>query len=362
MSEKAKLLYKLYENDDKLCFCFSKDLRILWLNKKFKTTFPKVTEGIFVTSCFPGFDFTFITTGNAPDYTVKIKDKYAEKFLEIIPFNDNECLYVGILRAVPEDASLSEHKSIDLLSYYIRQKTGRLFNLSEIISNNLVENKDYESSHYMRDIERIWRSVLKLSSNFSAYHSILEDPSVHKNLTDFGDFMTTLMNQVEKILAPSKLSFTFEPDFHNGLVMLDPNLFATAILNIINISYLYTKEDGLLICKTQFANGELILTLEDNVTDYNEIESSDYSDFTLLDATGEPPAMKKIYYDFLKKTIYLHGGKITVTDNKPGVKIVISLESSPTDGMSVSSSATSSYRSMSGKLGLVDIMLSDVTY
>ena len=293
---------------------------------------------------------------------MKIKDKYAENFLEIIPFNDGEYVYVGILRAVPEDSSLSEHQGIDLLSYYIRQKTGRIFNLSEIISSNLSENKDYESSHYMHDIERICRSILKISTNFNAYYSILEEPSVHKKLTDFEEFITPLMNQVEKFLAPSKLAFTFEPDFHNGLVMLDPTLFATSILNIINISYLYAKEEGALICKTQFANDRLFLTIEDNVTDYSEIDSSDYSDFTLLDATGEPPAMKKIYYDLLKRTVSLHGGKIAIDDKNPGVKIVISLESSPAVGMSLSSPSSFNSLSLSGKLGLVDIMLSDVTY
>ena len=72
--------------------------------------------------------------------------------------------------------------------------------------------------------------------------------------------------------------------------------------------------------------------------------------------------MKKIYYDILKRTVKLHGGKISVTDNNPGVKIVMSLESSPTNGMSFSSSSGFNSRSLGGKLGLVDIMLSDVTY
>lgn len=362
MSEKVNLLYELYNNDDKFCFCFSKDLKILWLNQKLKTAFPKITEGISVTECFPYFDFACFISENAPDYTVKIKDKYASKFIEIIPFYDDEYIYVGILRNVPENISLSEHKGIDLLSYYIRQKTGRIFNLSEVISNNLSKNKDHESSHYLNDIERICRNILKISSNFSAYYSILEEPTVHKNLVDFREFITPVTAQVEKILAPSKLTFTFEPDFYNGLVELDATLFATSILNIINISYLYTKETGSLLLKTQFINNKLILTLEDNVTDYNEIETSDYSDFTILDATGEPPAMKKIYYDILKRTVILHGGNIEITSNNPGVKIVISLETSPSNDMSVSSPSDLKNRPLSGKLGLVDIMLSDVTY
>lgn len=358
MAEKVELLYDLYENDDKLCFCFSGDSRILWFNKKFKSTFPLIADGISVQSCFPHFDFTFILSENAPDHIIKIKDKYAKSFLEIIPFG-NEKIFVGILHNISENNFLSEHQGIDLISYYIRQKTGRIFNLSEIMNKKLSESCDYESSHYLHDIEKICKSVLKLSTNFSAYYSILEEPTVHKTLTDFHEFLVPVMEQVDTILATTPLTFIFEPDIRNGLVMLDAPLFTTAILNIINISYLYTKQEGFFKCKTFFKSKELILTLEDNVTDYGEVLSSDYSNFTILDATGEPPAMKKICYDILKRTVALHGGKCEIEASNPGVKISISLPFEPSDGMSFSTPRVDPPR---GRLGLVDIMLSDITY
>ncbi len=361
MQNKVELLYNIYVDDDKFCFCFSKDLKVLWFNKKFQSTFKNLTEGVSAAECFPHFDFACFSSENPPEYSFKIKDKYAENLLEVIPFSGEESIYVGILRSVSEYSSISEHQGIGLLSYHIRQKTGRIFNISEIINNRLAQNKDYESSHYMRDIERNCRSVLKVSSCLNAYYSILEEPTIHKEQVNFNDFITPVLERVEDILAPTNLSFSYELDFKNGSVELDSRLFASAILNVINISYLYAENEGALSVKTKFTDQDVILFLEDNVTDYAEIEAADYSDFTVLDTTGEPPAMKKIYYDLLKRTVELHEGSFDICHNEPGIKILIRLPAIPIEGIFVSSPPRKS-QNISGRLGLVDIMLSDVTY
>ena len=365
MTERIDCLYKLYENSQNPCICFSEDFKVLWLNGKAKTAFPDMSEGNSIEEHFPYFSFSQLSSENFT--SIKLENNYDKNdLLEILSFKDENAptLYIGIYyEAFAKAINSTTGEGVKLLSYYIRQRMTSIFNLSELISKKLAENEDLESSHHLRDIERNCRLLLKLSSNFNAYYTIAKESEIYKVKTNFHEFLVPIMNQAEAILAPTNLTFVFDPDYQNGVVELDKSLFAVAVLNIINTSYLYTKEQGALVCKTEFSNDEMLFTFEDNVTDCKAILSSDYSATTVLDATGEPPAIKKMCYDILTKTVELHGGECVIVDNNPGIKILIRMKATLIDKnyLSDESNYNKNY-SVKGKLGIVDIMLSDVTY
>ena len=127
--------------------------------------------------------------------------------------------------------------------------------------------KRQESAYHIRDIERNCRSLLKLSYNFNAYYTVSDENAIYQTEVDFHEYFTPLMNQAEMILAATGLSFVFDPDYQNGIVKLDKVLFATALLNVVNISYLYAQEEGHFKSRTEFFPDEMHLTMEDNVTD-----------------------------------------------------------------------------------------------
>ncbi len=367
MEDKIRCLHTLYEENEMPCICFKEDYKILWLNKKAIETFPEIPENASLCEVFPDFSFSRLILDNNASFKFYNNENNTD-FFEIISFpqSDKATLYVAIYRKT-ENFNLnnipSEHRDIKILSSYIRKRLSSIFNLSELLTERFEAQKDYESSHYIKDIERNCRLLLKLSSNFDTYHTISDELSIYKTETDFHMFFIPLMNKVESVLAPTNLTFIFDPDYQNGIIDLDKNLFATAILNIISTSYLFTKESGILLCKTEFFNNHMILTLEDNTTDYNSITSANPSETSELDATGEPYAIKKMYYDILKTTVKLHGGKCTITNKNPGIKINIHLNSKLIDTNLLASSSTyNSKLRLNSKLGIVDVMLSDVTY
>ena len=370
MAGRTDWLYKLYRSHEQPCFCFGPDLKILWINAAAMKDFPHVAEENELAECFPQFSFTGLFSEDKPtSSSLQIYNKLdGQDRLEVLTFPDPKegSLYVGIYYgSCPFHLASSgnEQGSVKLLSYYIRQRMTSIFNLSELISERLVEREDYESAYHIRDIERNCRSLLKLSYNFNAYYTVSDENAIYQTEVDFHEYFTPLMNQVEMILAATGLSFVFDPDYQNGIVKLDKVLFATALLNVVNISYLYAQEEGHFICRTEFFPDEMLLTMEDNVTDYEAVTTPGILDVVALDATGEPPAMKKMCYDILQKTVELHGGQCIIADNHPGVKILIRMKAKLIDNDFVSDEPVyTSRRRVGGKLGIVDIMLSDVTY
>lgn len=372
MAGRTDWLYKLYRSHKQPCFCFGKDLTILWVNSAAMKDFPHVAEGSHMADSFPQFSWSCLSAQDKrSSNSIQIYNKLdGQDRLEVIFFSDDkeDSLYVGIYYgSCPFYLANGDNDqgSVKLLSYYIRQRMTSIFNLSELISERLVEREDYESAHHIRDIERNCRSLLKLSYNFNAYYTVSDENAIYLTEVNFHKYFTPLMNQVEMILAATGLSFFYDPDYQNGIVKIDEVLFATAILNIINIAYLHTSDDGHFICRTEFFPDEMLLTMEDNVTDYEAVTTSGILDVETLDATGEPPIMKKMCYDILQKTVELHGGQCIIANNHPGVKILIRMKARlihNDDSAVFDSPVYTSKRKVGGKLGIVDIMLSDVTY
>lgn len=368
MAGRTDWLYKLYRSHKQPCFCFGEDFMILWVNSAAMKEFPNVAAETNIAESFPQFVWAGLSEQDKPASTaIQIYNKLGgQDRLEVLTFSDAKegNLYVGVYyKSSPVHLSINgdDKGSVKLLSYYIRQRMTNIFNLSELISERMVEREDYESARHIRDIERNCRALLKLSYNFNAYYTVSDASAIYQTDVDFHEYFTPLMNQVEIILASTDLSFVFDPDYQNGIVKVDKALFATAILNIINISYLYAQQEGHFICRTEFFPDELLLTLEDNVTDYETVTSPGVLDVVALDTTGEPPAMKKMCYDILQKTIELHGGQCIISDNRPGIKIFIRMKAKLIDNDYVSDEPVyTSKRKIGGKLGIVDIMLSDV--
>ncbi|MEG2596965.1 MAG: hypothetical protein RR977_00945 [Oscillospiraceae bacterium] len=370
MAGKADLLYKLYRDHKRPCFCFDRTLNVIWTNTACMNAFPDLANERSVVDYFPQFPIECIVHQENGPSSVNLANRMdGNDVLEIISFLDQkeEILWVGIYCKISEvkiSNKEPDSSSVSFLSYYIRQKMNSIFNLSEMVTERLAEKEDFESAHYMRDIERNCRFLLKMSYNFSAYYHTLTKPKIYPTKVNFREYFSALMDQTEAILEGTDLTFTYIPDYQNGIVEVEKELFAISILNMINISYLYGHEKGHLTCKTEFLSGELLLIMQDDVTNYQTITNPQFSDVMQLDDTGEPSTMKKSCYDILQKTIELHDGQCLISDNDPGIKILIRLPAQllNDDDCVFDEPNYTSKRKTGSKLGVVDIMLSDVTY
>ncbi len=139
--------------------------------------------------------------------------------------------------------------------------------------------------------------------------------------------VTAFLNDVATAAAlhaeSSGLQFTMEPVEPGLAVNADPQLLGSAVMNLLNNAFKYTRAGGLVVLRARQEKQRLLIEVEDQCGGIPDTAGDPFQPFA--DRRGDDRTGLGLGLSIARKAIRAHGGEIAIR-NRPGHGCIFAIE------------------------------------